>query len=690
MLVQLAKENKELYRDSLRRAVDALLSLQNEDGHFCGELQGDSILQSEYLLMKFILGQEDLPMADGRPGRETLEKVTTYLRSQQRADGSWGQYPGAGVDLSGTVKAYFALKLMGDDPFDPHMIKARQIVLENGGAERCNSFSNFYLACLGQISFNAVPAIPPEIILLPHWFYFAMNKVSAWTRTMILPLAIVTSLRPIRKLSKHLGIDELYCSQQERHRFTMALAETAPPGWTAFFKFVDRVLKLAQRVGATPFRRLALKQAEQWIVKRAGQDGVTATAGLGAIFPPMVYIQVALKALGYERDHPVIKRAERELDEFFIEDGDAIRIQPCFSPVWDTGIALYALTDCGLDASNPSIANAAKWLLEKECIHRGDWADNVGSFVKPAGWFFEYENAWYADVDDTVMVAMGLKRAGGFANIKAAKRGVKWSLALQNDDGGWAAFDKTRNHQILEYVPFADHNAIQDPSCPDITGRALECLSWHGMTIDDPPVQRAVEYIKKQQHPEGCFFGRWGVNYIYGTWQAVIGPIRCGEDRDQPWLKRAGQWIKSVQKEDGSFGESANSYIDPTMKGRGPSTASQTAWGAMILLEIYGENDPDLKRAIDWLVKTQLTNEQAANPKLNPDKDPAGSWHEPWFTGTGFPKVFYLRYHLYRLYFPVMAIGRYLSALAITLDESHQQQHQAPAIKLLPKVLTIV
>ncbi len=663
--------------------MEALLSVQHDDGHFCGELQGDSILQSEYLLMKFILCQEDEPMADGRSGSEVLPKIANYLRGLQRDDGSWGQYPGAGADLSATVKGYFALKLMGDDPDAQHMVKARQVVLNHGGAERCNSFSNFYLACLGQISFNAVPAIPPEIILLPRWFYFNLNNVSAWTRTMITPLSLVTTLRPVRKLPAHLGIDELFCSQHERHRFTFALTQSTPPGWSAFFLAIDRVLKIVHRIGGSPFRRLAIKRTEQWLLDRAGQDGISSTAGLGAIFPPMVYIQIALKALGYKRDEAVLQRAERDLDALFIEQEDTIRIQPCFSPVWDTGIALYALTDCGFDAEHPAVRKAASWLVSKECRHRGDWADNVKPHVRPGGWYFEYENGWYPDIDDTAMVAMGLKRAGGRENVAAAKRGVQWILALQNDDGGWAAFDKTRHRQILEYIPFADHNAMQDPSCPDITGRTLECLSWLGFTVDDEPVRRAVQYIKRCQEPEGCWFGRWGVNYIYGTWQAVVGPIRCGEGFEQEWITRAGRWIKSVQQADGSFGESANSYIDKTMKGRGPSTASQTAWAAMILQEIYGPDDPDLRRAIQWLAGTQLTDAQSADRGLNPDGDPAGSWYEPWFTGTGFPRVFYLRYHLYRLYFPVMAIGRYLAAHSVSINNA---PIEPSVIKMMPKV----
>ncbi|MCZ6836949.1 MAG: squalene--hopene cyclase [Planctomycetota bacterium] len=650
----------EQLRETQARAIDALIGLQHDDGHWCAELQGDSILESEYILMKFILGQEDAPMADGRPGRETLLKIGAYLKTLQREDGGWGQFPGSGVDISATVKGYFALKLLGEDPESEPMRKARSIILDLGGAERVNSFSNFYLACLGQVSWDAVPAIPPEIVLLPTWFYFHLSKVSAWTRTMILPLSLVTTKRPTRKLPKELGIDELYVSQFDRHRLTSAI--DAPVFWSAFFFTIDTALKMAHKLGGTPVRTMAIARAIDWILKRAGQDGPVPTDGLGAIFPPMVYQQIAFQACGYERDNPIIQRAERDLDAFFIEQDGMIRIQPCFSPVWDTGIALYALTDCGMTIEHDAVRKAARWLHKKECTFNGDWSEHLSGQIEPAGWFFEYNNGWYPDCDDTVMVAMALQRVGGMENIEAAQRGVQWVLSLQNDDGGWAAFDKTKHRQILEYIPFADHNAMQDPSCHDITGRVLECLSCHGMTMGDPAVRRAVEFIVSRQEPEGCFFGRWGVNYIYGTWQAVIGPIRCGVPRESEWIQMAGAWIKSIQNADGSFGESALSYEDPSLKGQGPATASQTSWAAMILQEIYGPDDPDLASAIDWLARTQLDEKSAGNTEDNPDEDPPGSWVETEFTGTGFPKVFYLRYHLYRLYFPVMALGRYIGA----------------------------
>ena len=663
-------------RAAASSALDALISLQREDGHFCGELEGDSILQSEYLLMKWAISQENAKMADGRPGREVLAKITTYLRSQQRADGGWGQYPGSAADLSSTVKGYFALKLAGDDPTAPHMLRAAASVRAMGGAEHCNSFSNFYLAALGQIPWSAVPTIPPEVVYLPRWFFFHLSKVSAWSRTMILPLAIVSALRPTRSLTAAQGIDELFIDQRERKR--LYARKGGSRIWRAIFGAVDSTLKIAESFGGSPWRARAIADSFAWIMRRASQDHPVPTRGLGAIFPPMVYIQIVMHALEIDRDDLRVIAAERDLDAFFIEEYGEIHLQPCFSPVWDTGIALYALNDCGLDARDTAAARAASWLVRKECVFHGDWQDHCAPATPAGGWFFEYENGWYPDCDDTAMVAMALMRTGGTAARAAAKRGVAWILAMQNDDGGWAAFDRTRDRPILECVPFADHNAMQDPSCPDITGRVLECLSCAGMRVGDPAVDRAIAYIESKQEAEGCFFGRWGVNYIYGTWQSVIGPIRCGVPRNSPWILRAGAWIRSIQQENGGFGESANSYIDPKLKGQGIATASQTAWAAMTLQEIFGPSDAGLVRALAWLAETQLTESDAACSERNPDGDPAGSWRETEFTGTGFPQVFYLRYHLYRLYFPLMALGRFLRSHGIQKVAGQSQESSSP------------
>ena len=618
-------------------AVARLLAMQEPGGFWCAELEGDSILQSEYILLKWIVEQEHDPR---------LPKIANYLRSQQRSeDGAWVQYPGAKPDLSATVKAYFALKLMGDDIHAPHMRKARELVLRLGGAERCNTYSKFYLAALGQMHYDSVPVVPPEMVLLPKWFYFHLDKVSAWSRTMIMPLAIVSHYRPVRNLPEPKSIMELYTNHDYLHRPFVEFDKKLL-SWKNLFLSVDKLLKVYHRIRFKPLRNPALRRIEKWILRRSRP---TRADGLGAIFPPMVYIIIAFRCLGYRDDDPRVHEAWRQLDRLMIDEGDAIRLQPCFSPVWDSGIALYALTEAGIKAADePAVRKAIDWLVSKECRQPGDWKANVRGEVQPSGWYFEFNNAHYPDVDDTAMVTMALHRAANGSApqaAEAAQRGAKWILAMQNDDGGWAAFDRTVDRPIFEHVPFADHNAIQDPSCPDITGRTIECLSHMGYGLEHPAVRKAVEFLKRTQEPEGCWFGRWGVNYIYGTWQALCGLPKVGVDVRQEWVQRAGRWLKSVQKPDGSFGESADSYEDPSLKGQGPSTASQTAWGTMGLMAVYGPHDPDVLRGIRWLLDTQL---------------PSGTWDESWFTGTGFPRVFYLRYHLYRLYFPIMCIGRWL------------------------------
>jgi squalene-hopene/tetraprenyl-beta-curcumene cyclase len=620
-------------RQALSLAIRQLIAMQDAAGFWCGELEGDSILQSEYILLKFIVEQEDDPR---------LPKIANFLRRQQRSsDGAWIQYPGGKPDLSATVKGYFALKLLGDDIEAPHMKKARQLVLSLGGAERCNTYSKFYLAALGQMHYDSIPAIPPEVVLLPKWFYFHLDKVSAWSRTMIMPLAVVSSYRPVRQLPAPRGIMELYSNHDYLHRpFTEFDKQLL--SWKNLFLAIDKGLKMWEKTSFLPLRGSALQRIEQWILHRSEPN---ISDGLGAIFPPMVYIIIALRCLGYGMDHPQIKEAERQLDRLMIEEGDCIRVQPCFSPIWDTGIATYALSEAGVNRDQESMRRAAAWLTSKECRAYGDWKANVAQDVEPSGWYFEFNNAYYPDVDDTAMVAMALLCSGCEEVQDSAKRGIKWLIAMQNEDGGWAAFDRTISRPILENIPFADHNAIQDPSCPDITGRALECLGHYGLRPDHPEVQKALRFLEFEQEPEGCWFGRWGVNYIYGTWQVVCGLRTVGVDMNLSWVQKAGDWLRSVQKEDGSFGESADTYEDPMTKGKGPSTASQTAWGTMALMAIYGPHDPGVSRGIRWLLDTQIES---------------GSWDEPWFTGTGFPRVFYLRYHLYRLYFPVMCLGRWL------------------------------
>jgi squalene-hopene/tetraprenyl-beta-curcumene cyclase len=612
---------------ALRRAQAALLGKQNAKGFWVGELQGDSILESEYLLLRFILSQESDP---------ELPLIANYLRSLQQTDGGWSLFPGGPPDVSGTVKAYFALKLMGDDPQAQHMRKARELILRLGGAEKCNSFTKFYFAALGQISYDACPSIPPEIVLLPKWCYFNLYHVSAWTRTMILPLALVTTLRPVRTLRPDQGISELYIDHGAANR--VGWTQGLPTNWHDLFLRVDQLLKRYERGPVELLRKHAMAEAERWLLEHLDHS-----EGLGAIFPPMVYILIVFRALGYPDDHPRVQQAHAHLRDFFIHEGNTIRIQPCLSPVWDTGIALHGLAESELPENSDAALRATQWLLDKECRTASDWQKNCPS-VEPSGWFFEFENPHYPDVDDTAMVTMALRRIGGPAAAAAVQRGVQWLLAMQNSDGGWAAFDRTQDRPILEKIPFADHNAMQDPSCPDITGRVLECLGHCGTPFTHPAVGRAIAFIRSRQDADGSWWGRWGVNYVYGTWQVLVGLRAIGQDMNAEFIRRAASWLRSVQKPDGSWGETCESYDDVSLKGKGASTPSQTAWGAMGLMAALGAQDPAVEKAMSWLVKNQATD---------------GSWEEENYTGTGFPKVFYLKYHLYRLYFPLTALARY-------------------------------
>lgn len=658
--------------NSIDRAAEALFAKQHDNGHFCAEFEGDSILNTEYILMKAALGQFDAPVATPKE-RELFRKMGVFIRMIQREDGTWGQYPGSGPDISACVKAYLALKLLGDDRDAPHMRKARERILELGGAEKVNTFSMFYLACLGQVSWNACPTIPPEVVLFPRWFPFHLDKVSAWTRTMILPLGLCTVLRPTRRLPSHLGIGELFVDQSKRER----LARDVDDDWSldALFLKADKALKIIEKLRLTPLRGLAIQKAVQWLDKRIAPD---TTDGLGAIFPPMVYIQIAYQALGRDRNHPTVIEAEKQLDRFIVEEDDHVRIQPCFSPVWDSGIALYALTEAGFRIDNdPRVEKLCDWLLDREVAHVGDWIRNLrpedrNMQMGPGGdagaWAFEYRNDWYPDVDDTAMVCKALVRATGKPIAhdnkyhRAAKRGLRWITAMQNDDGGWAAFDRTQDRAWMEHVPFADHNAMQDPSCADITGRTIESLITCGMPADHPTVRNAINYLRNQQRDFGAWWGRWGVNFIYGTWQATGGLAAAGENDRAPYLARTVGWLKAQQNEDGGWGESCDTYEDESLAGVGESTPSQTAWALLSLMHIMGDRsveDESVRRGIEFLIDLQLDQDMPADAPTHILPEPAGAWREAPFTGTGFPRVFYIRYHLYRHYFPLLALSRF-------------------------------
>jgi squalene-hopene/tetraprenyl-beta-curcumene cyclase len=625
---------------ALERTSGWLLSRQNVQGYWVGELEGDTILESEYILLMAFLGREAEPVC---------RQVAQFMLDHQLEDGGWAIYPGGPTDVSASVKAYFALKLVGFTADEPAMQHARQAILSAGGAHQCNSFTRFYLALLGQISYDECPCVPPELVLIPARWNFSLSAMSAWTRTIVVPLSIMSYFKPVRALPADRGIAELFRSDLGwPSRRTPRLCS-----WTNFFLAVDGLLKWLDRSLPSSWRQRAVRAAHRWML-----DHCENTDGLGAIFPPMVYSIIALRCLGYDLDSPAVAWAIKQLDDLHIAEDGKIRVQPCLSPVWDTAIAMISLADAKVPQDHPAWGRAVAWLLEKEVRNPGDW-QICGPNVEPTGWHFQFHNAFYPDLDDSAMVLLALERSplADLPAVRAAsRRGVDWLLSMQNRDGGWAAYDVDIDNQVLTRLPFADHNAMLDPSCADITARVIELLGTLGHRADHPSIARALDYLFRTQEPEGCWYGRWGVNYIYGTWQVLQGLSALEFPMDHPAIGRAVAWLESTQQPSGAWGETCQSYDEPALKGTGEPTASQTAWATLGLIAAGKALSPAVRRGIDYLIRAQL---------------PDGSWNESPFTGTGFPRVFYLRYHLYRIYFPLMAMARYQSALDLQLGRSY-------------------
>jgi squalene-hopene/tetraprenyl-beta-curcumene cyclase len=630
----------------MQRARRCLLSMQNPDGHWRGELQGDTILESEYILLMAFLGRQN---------EDRVRKAANYLVTKERRDGGgWSNHPGGPVDINVSVKAYFALKLAGHSADAPYMQRARAAILQLGGAVQCNSYTKFYLAFLGQFPYENCAAVPPEMLFLPRWMYFNIYAMSAWTRTIIVPLSLFYAHKPLRRIPPQMGVAELFLDAPHKRRWPHPPTKRLLT-WTNFFLAADQGIKWLEVWGPQVVRAKAIAKAAQWMF-----DHFADSDGVGAIYPPIIYTIISLHCLGYAVDSPKMKYALKQLDDLMIEDGDSLRVQPCFSPVWDTALSLNALAMAGSGGHDQAMAKASRWLLEREVRRPGDWS-LMNPDTEPGGWFFEYRNGFYPDIDDTAMVLMGLARSGQAWDrqqpvhngrcglIPAARRGINWLLKMQNKDGGWAAFDRDINHEILTKVPFADHNAMLDPSCPDITARVLEALGQYGIRVWHPQVDRGIDFIAQTQDKRGCWIGRWGVNYIYGTWQVLVGLEAAGYDMTRPMVQRAVEWLNKVQQPCGGWGESCQTYDDPSLAGQGVVTASQTAWALLGLIAAGEASSDAVRRGIHSLIATQ---------------QPDGNWREDQFTGTGFPKVFYLKYHMYRLYFPLMALARYKHAIA--------------------------
>ncbi|MGH9711871.1 MAG: squalene--hopene cyclase [Candidatus Acidiferrales bacterium] len=614
---------------AISRAANWLLSAQDREGYWWGELEADTTLESDYIVYLHVLGQLDSPR---------VAKLANYIRRKQLAEGGWSIFPDGPTELNATIKAYVALRLAGDPASGPHMERAKLKVHELGGLEASNSYTRFYLAMVGALDWSIVPAIPPELMLLPNWFPLNLNEMSSWTRGIVVPLTILYALKPDWHLPPGVTVGELFkVPGQKPPSFRW---DRRVISWRNAFLALDQAVKLYEHIPWKPFRKIALARARNWILERLERS-----EGLATIYPAMMNSIYVLLAEGKGLDDPTVARQIEYLSRYEIEDGDAIRMQPCISPVWDTAIAMVSLEEAGLDPAHPSLVRAERWLLEKQILGGGDWQVKNRK-AEPGGWAFEFQNDHFPDVDDTAFVLMALGRVADPESERlrgAIKRGLAWLVSMQNSDGGWGAFDHENNLQFLNHIPFADHNAMIDPSTADVTARVTECLGQAGWSAAHPVLERARGFLQKDQTPEGAWYGRWGVNYIYGT-SGVLRALETIGLSSHPDAQRAADWLRSVQNPDGGFGESILSYYDASLKGRGKSTASQTAWGLIGLLATVGATDPACERAAEWLVEQQTGD---------------GSWDESEFTGTGFPCVFYLKYHLYRNSFPLYALARY-------------------------------
>jgi squalene-hopene/tetraprenyl-beta-curcumene cyclase len=617
---------------AIAAACDWLLARQAPEGFWQGELEGDTTLESYLILIEAFFNRRE---------SEKVRDLARVIRAEALPDGGFAQYFGGPSELSVSCLSYFALKVAGEPAEAPHMRATRAVIRALGGVGRANTYTRQHLAMFGQVPWDSVPAIPPEMVFAPKNAPFSVYDLSAWSRTIFVPLSIIWACKPVVTLPAACGVRELV-----EDAAALGAVDVAPAlDWKTMFHGVDRLLKLGEKLpGAGLLRRRAVKRAGDWMIERLAESD-----GLSAILPAMANSVLALSLLGYSEKHPLLAEALGHLDGLLLRDEAGLRMQPCLSPVWDTVLATHALLQGSVPADHPAVGRAVAWLLGKQTTRSGDWA--VRNPAPPGGWYFEGRNEFYPDVDDTCMALMVLAqaRAGGSPEARqeaceeAMRRGLAWMMGMQNDDGGWASFDRGNDKQWLTHVPFADHNAMIDPSTADITARVLECLShFPGYGATHPAVARALGFLRRDQTTEGCWYGRWGVNYLYGTWQVLRGLAAVGEDLQAPSVRRAVGWLRARQNDDGGWGESIASYDHPAEKGVGASTPSQTAW-AIMGLHAAGERDSAaVRRGVLHLLEWQRE----------------GTWEQlPW-TGTGFPRVFYLNYHYYRHYFPLMALSQ--------------------------------
>ena len=608
-----------------------LLSIQKPDGYWWAELESNVTITAEVVLLhKLWRTDRDRPMA----------KAETYLRSQQREHGGWELYYGDGGDLSTTVEAYMALRLLGVAATDSALLEAKKFILQRGGISKARIFTKLHLALIGCYDWRGLPSIPPFIMLLPEEFPFTIYEMSSWARGSTVPLLIVFDRKPIFQLDTPINLDELYAEGIANVRYELPRNDD----WTDIFVALDDAFKLAESLNLVPFREEGIAAAQKWILERQ-----EATGDWGGIIPAMLNSLLALR-IDYDVNDPVIQRGLTAIDNFAIETATEYRIQPCISPVWDTAWCLRALAESGIAKNHPALVKAGKWLLNKQILDYGDWAvKNKGA--TPGGWAFEFDNRFYPDIDDSAVVVMGLsgiELPNEAQKQQAIARCLDWIATMQCKPGGWAAFDLDNDQDWINLIPYGDLKAMIDPNTADVTARVLEMLGESNLSMNDERVNRAIAYLIREQEPDGSWFGRWGVNYIYGTSGVVAALSLVAPNRCQQQIERGANWLVNCQNPDGGWGETCASYNDPSLKGTGISTASQTAWALLgIMAAMTGtgfKEQRSLDRGIEYLLKTQQQD---------------GTWEEAQFTGTGFPCHFYLKYHLYQQYFPLQALARY-------------------------------
>jgi squalene-hopene/tetraprenyl-beta-curcumene cyclase len=621
---------------SITAATKALLGSQRGDGHWVFELEADVTIPAEYILLKHYLDEPSDPAVE--------EKFAVYLRRQQGAHGGWPLFPDGDFDMSASVKAYFALKMIGDSPDAPHMARAREAILARGGARHSNVFTRIQLSLYGVMNWTSVPVMPVEIVLLPRWFPFHLSKISYWGRTVTVPLLVLRALKPLARNPRGVTIEELFL-ENPREIGTPEKAPHQNALWFHFFRVVDKILRVAEPWSPLSLRRRAIARAVEFVTERLnGEDG------LGAIYPAMANTVMMFEVLGYPKDHPDAVIARASVEKLVVVNDREAYCQPCVSPIWDTGLACHALMESGDESAVASVRRGLKWLLPKQVLDvKGDWAERSPD-VRPGGWAFQYANPHYPDLDDTAMVTMALDRMRKHLSSTdyetAIARAREWIEGLVSRNGAWGAFDADNTHYWLNNIPFADHGALLDPPTEDVTARCISMLAQLGERPEtNPTLLRAIDYLRETQLKDGSWYGRWGMNYIYGTWSVLCALNAAGVDHDGDLIRKAADWLISIQNEDGGWGEDGTSYkLDYHGYEPAPSTASQTAWALLGLMAAGRTDHPAVERGVAWLAETQ-----------NQD----GFWTEPRFTATGFPRVFYLRYHGYRRYFPLWALSRY-------------------------------